>query len=123
MTLTTATLKIKYSYIFAKARERGLGHTNHPVIEATVAFHDKAPADALERLDFDPDAPGLNIEERTRAVTEEAAGNAFCVFHKDGHLTRVWWRIGIARNTPAFDQLQLWAEQARAQAALASTRV
>lgn len=123
MTLTTATLKAKYPYIFAKARENRVSHTNQPVIEATVAFHDDAPADALERLDFDPKAPALLAEERMRAVTEEAEGNAFCVFHSNGRLTRVWWRIGIARNTPAFDQLQQWAEQARTQAALASTRV
>jgi hypothetical protein len=124
MPLTTVTLKAKYPYIFALQRDKGRAHGSDSVNEATVAHKDGAPADVLERTDFDRDAPGLNIDVRMRAVTEEAEGNAFCVFHRDGTLRRVWWRVGVVRNDRAvFDRLQLYAEQFAHQAARAIQRV
>src|SRR5688500_10362296 len=109
MPLTTVTLKGKYPYIFAKQREKGLAHPVSAVTEASIAYDDGAPSDVTERLDFDPAAPGLHLDARLRAVTEEAEGNAYCLFARNGALVRVWWRIGVERHTsPGFAQLQEW---------------
>lgn len=110
MTHTTSGMAATYPYIFARARERGRDSRISPFAEAQQAFRDNAPADTIERYDFNP-VRGREAEERMKAAIEAGNNGAYLVY-RDDELIRVWYRIGALRaQVDRLEQLQTWAEQ------------